>query len=137
MKQGVFARKRVTVIADDPEQIRWLQSVLLQHGGTVQIARTLEEAMVQMMTFKPDLAIVDERMGQTFPNLLATVKRLRHSVRILLLTRQQVPQRSIDVTARGITYSVPLNCSDDILYQALKHCLSITSVPRVERTGTD
>lgn len=133
----VFQGKKIEMVSTFSELAGTVHAIVTEGNGMFFLSRTPQEAIFHTMSRNPDLVIVDSRMpsldGQSVVSLL---KRVRQKIRILLITESSAPQRSIDVTAQGISYTISLDASPEVIYQALKHSLSIPSVPRGEHHAT-
>lgn len=96
-----------------------------------------QDAIFHLMAKNPDLIIYDDKMPPFQSNkLLSVLKRAKPHTRVLLIAEAGAPQRSIDVSAQGVAYTLPADANDQQIYNAVKHCLSIGSVPRVETAQT-
>ncbi|HOJ59324.1 MAG TPA: response regulator [bacterium] len=134
-KNGVFRGKKIFLISDDQAVLRNVQDCVLPHDGVLFYAEAPREALGNAMAKNPDLIIYDDRMPTyNGSKVMMLLKYARPSTRILLLSLTKTPQRAIDTSAQGITYSIHRESSARHIYNAIKHCLGIASVPRVETT---
>lgn len=132
-KKGVFHGRKVFLITDDPALLATIQEHIGNHGAILFSCDDPNKVIGQVMVKNPELIIYDDR----FPDLngtkvLSLIKRLRPHSKVLLLSKVGVPLRAIDVTAQGVAHSVALDSNPKHIYNTVKHCLSIASVPRVE-----
>ncbi len=132
-QKQVFKGKKILIISEDQNVIDMIQQTAKPRGGSLFIAKTPKDAITQTMTKNPDLLVYDDRMP-LYQNLkvLFHIKRFKPNKRILLLTEHEKPMRSIDDTGLGASMTLPYYSSEKQYYNALKHSLGITSVPRVE-----
>lgn len=54
---------KVLILDDEPWQLSWIKDVAKAYGGEVVFAVTYEEAVKQFDKAKPDIAIIDIRIG--------------------------------------------------------------------------
>ncbi len=129
----VFHGKKIFIISADQELTRLIHETLSPHGAILFNALTPAEAIGNVLAKNPDLIIYDENMpsfnGST---VLSVIKQKRPKGKILFLNRAGVPLRSIDVTAQGVSFSIARNSNPQQIYNGVKHCLAVASVPRVE-----
>jgi len=76
------------LLVDDEETFRHrLAQALTRRGFTVREACDVEAALVILRDWRPDLALIDLRMpGRSGLELVAEIKRLQPTVRIVVLT---------------------------------------------------
>ncbi|MBD3267736.1 response regulator [bacterium] len=130
----VFKGKKVLAVSRDEALLKYIAETIEPKGASYFSFTNPREALGNMMTKNPDLVIYDERLSQQDSTLpLSTIKRVQPKGRVLLVTQYRQPQRPIDTTAQGVTYSIPRDSQSQEMYSAIKHCLSISSVPRVEK----
>jgi DNA-binding NtrC family response regulator len=125
--------KKVLIISQDMDVLQKIKQTIQSHGGACFPYSDTKLGIANIMTKKPDLVVCDER-AQSWNEIspLSYIRRAQPKGRLLLLTHHAVPQHAIDISARGISYSVPYGAQIEEIYNALKHSLSISSVPRVE-----
>ena len=132
----VLHGKKILAVSDDADVLRKIEETVVPRGANYFSYKNPTEAAGNILAKKPDLVIYDDRLpAWNGMKPLSLIKRARPMGRILLLTRYRVPQRSIDVSAQGVSYSLPYDAQSEEMYNVIKHCLSITSVPRVEKAG--
>ncbi|RJP27837.1 MAG: DNA-binding response regulator [Candidatus Omnitrophota bacterium] len=132
-KNGALHGKKIFVISADPSIVQAVKDSVASHGAVFFFGMTPPDAIGNVLAKNPDLIVYDEFMpafnGST---VLSLLKQKRPKDKILYLTRTGVPLRSIDVTAQGVSFSIPRDSNTPQIYNAVKHCLAIASVPRVE-----
>ncbi len=132
-KKGVFHGKKIFVISEDQNLIQNIKQSVVHQGAVLFEGSTPKEAIGNVLAKNPDLIIYDDRMPLfNGTKILTNIKQVHPHIRILLVTPMGVPQRSIDVSAQGVSYSIPCDSNQQQIYNAVKHCLAISSVPRVE-----
>ncbi len=130
---GVFRGKKIFLITDDSQVLRNVQDCVLPHEGVLFHADEPRNALGNALAKNPDLIIYDDRMPAfQGSKVMSILKRVRPHWRILLLSLTKIPQRSIDVSAQGVTFTIQRDSGPRQIYNAVKHCLGIASVPRVE-----
>ncbi|MFB3787996.1 MAG: response regulator [bacterium] len=130
---GVFRGKKIFLITDDPGVLHNVQDCVLPHEGVLFHAEDPRDALGNALAKNPDLIIYDDRMPPfQGSKVMSILKRVRPRWRILLLSLTRIPQRSIDVSAQGVTFTIQRDSSPHHLYNAVEHCLGIASVPRVK-----
>ncbi|MBN2328304.1 MAG: response regulator transcription factor [Candidatus Omnitrophica bacterium] len=136
-KNGVFFGKKILLMSNDPAVTAAVRQGVDSHQPVFYHSGAPRDALGLAMTKNPDLIIYDDLMPPFQGNkILPIVRRARPKVRILLLTQAGVPLRSIDVTAQGASFTINRDSSPEQIYNAVKHCLSISSVPRVEQMAS-
>ena len=90
--------KRVLIVDDEPNIVISLEFLMEQAGYTVGIARTGDEALVQMADFEPDLVLLDVMLPGI--NGFEICQRVRQTpnwahVKIIMLTAKG---REVEVT---------------------------------------
>lgn len=129
----VFHGKRILLVSEDMEITQKFKQICADHGGIFYYYENPKVAVGNVLSKKPNLVIFDDRLlSWNGIQPLSLIKRAQPLGRILLLTRYAVPHQAIDSTALGVSYTLPRDCQSEEMYNALKHSLSITSVPRVE-----
>ncbi|MGC9329089.1 MAG: response regulator [Candidatus Hinthialibacter sp.] len=133
-KNGVLFSKKILLISNDANLTSNVRQGLELHQPVFYHSGVPRDALGLALTKNPDLVIYDDLMPPFQGNkILPIVRRARPKMRILLLTQAGVPLRSIDVTAQGASFTINRDSSPEQIYNAVKHCLSISSVPRVEQ----
>ncbi len=134
---GSLRGKKVYAVSEDANLLDRLREITASHGGVLFHSAEPRGALAGVMSKNPDLIIYDDRMpNYNGAKVLSLIKRWRPHDRILFLSRTRVPLRSIDVSAQGVSFTVPFDANPQEMYNAVKHCLGVASVPRVEtQTG--
>lgn len=132
-QKGVLYGKKVYIMSQDAALRSRILATLTPHGALLFHQKDPSDAIADAVAKNCDLLIYDE----AFPafhhaTALSMVKKLRPRIRTLLLARSGSPQRSIDVSAQGASYSISYDANAPTIYNGVKHALSITSVPRIE-----
>jgi len=130
---GVLNGKKILLMTDDGIVADNVQKSLAPHGALLFHDSTPKEAIGNALAKNPDLVIYDERMP-AYCGLkpLSVIKRARPKSKVLFLARNGTPLRSMDVTAQGVSFTIQSDSSPQQIYNAVKHCLAIASVPRNE-----
>ena len=131
-----FAGKKIYLISDDETVVQNVKQAVTPHAAIFFHSRDPKDAVVNVLTKNPDLVIYDEEIPP-FNGLpvLTWIKQKRPQGRVLFLSVHAVPLRSIDVNARGVSSSIQKHTAPQMLYNAIKHCLAIASVPRIEEVA--
>ncbi len=131
---GVFFGKKILLITQHPDVLHTVKDSVEQHRASFFHAGSSKDAVGQAAAKNPDLIIFDDRMPSiNGSHVLALIRRLRPSGKLLLLSRTHVPLRSIDASAQGASFTISNDSSEEQVYNAVKHCLAIASVPRIEQ----
>ncbi|MEW6239086.1 MAG: response regulator [Candidatus Omnitrophota bacterium] len=130
---GVLNGKKIFLMTDDGTVAENVQKSLAAHGAVLFHDSTPKEAIGNALAKNPDLLIYDERMP-AYHGLkpLSVIKRARPKSKVLFLARNGTPLRSMDATAQGVSFTIQSDSSPQQIYNAVKHCLAIASVPRIE-----
>lgn len=133
IKKGVFFGKKILLITTDDTVRDSVQRSVEPNGAIFYYGGDPKTALGLGLTKNPDLIVYDDQMPEFNGNkVLAILRRARPKLRVLLLTKAGVPLRSIDVTAQGASFTITRSSTIEQVYNAVKHCLGIASVPRVE-----
>ncbi len=133
-KNGVFFGKKILLLTQDPTVLETVRKATEPHGAIFYTDEDPKNGLGLALTKNPNLVIYDDQMPPFHGNkLLPLIRRARPHIRILLLTKAGVPLRSIDVTAQGASFTITRDSTPEQIYNAMKHCLAIASVPRVEQ----
>lgn len=137
IKKGVFFGKKILLITHDASVLEVVKQSVEPNGAVFYHGGDPKDALGLALTKSPDLVIYDDQMPEFHGNkVLPILRRARPKVRVLLLSKVGVPLRSIDVTAQGASFTITRTSSPEQVYNAIKHCLSISSVPRVEQMAS-
>lgn len=132
--KGVLYGKKIQLITNNPEVLERIKESIEPHNPFLFHSSEGKKALFELMAKNPDLIIYDDEMPPMGgAKVLAVLKRSKPKTRILLLAKAGVPMRSIDVSAQGVSYTLARDSSATQIYNAVKHCLSIATVPRVEK----
>jgi DNA-binding NarL/FixJ family response regulator len=133
IKKGAFFGKKILLISNDGNVLESVQRSVEPNGAVFYHGGEPKTALGLGLTKNPDLVIYDDQMPTFNGNkILSILRRARPKVRVLLLVKAGVPLRSIDVTAQGASFTITRSSTVEQVYNAVKHCLGIASVPRVE-----
>lgn len=130
---AVFRGKKVFIITEDKALNQRIRESLDSKGAIIFDSSDPKNAIANVLSKNPDLIIYDDRMPFYHGlKVISVIKRSKPKIRILLLSKADVPQRAIDASAQGVSYTITIDANKQQIYNAVKHCLSISSVPRVE-----
>ncbi len=132
--KGVFSGKKILLLTADSTVLENVRASVEPHDAIFFHSGIPKDALGLALVKNPDLIIYDDQMPTYHGNkVLPLLRRARSSIRVLLLSKAGVPLRSIDVTAQGASFTITRDSSPEQIYNAVKHCLAIASVPRVEQ----
>jgi DNA-binding NarL/FixJ family response regulator len=118
--------KKVFTISQDPEISQTIRELIVPLGAVSFESSFPNEAVAGALAKNPDLIVYDDTMSPVNGlNVLSMIKHARPNFRVLLLSRIGVPLRSIDVSARGASFTLPRNAAPRQLLDAVKHCLGV------------
>lgn len=108
------------VVDDDPTFTRVLARSLTRRGFSVNVARNVEEALIQAREQIPALASVDLKMeGPSGLELIAGLRELNPDMKILILTGYASIATAVDAIKLGATNYLPKPADADQILAAL------------------
>src|SRR6266850_559887 len=93
---------RVLVVDDEVEIVAFIRELLLSHGYHVLGLSNSLEASSRLVSFRPDVCILDFRMPhRTGAELLDIIKRHDSRIEVIFLTAQDETSLAVDMMKRG------------------------------------
>ena len=93
---------RILVVDDEVEIVAFIRELLSSHGYEVLGLSDSVEASSRLVSFRPDVCILDFRMPQrTGADLMAIIKRHDPRIEVIFLTAQDETSLAVDLMKRG------------------------------------
>ncbi len=117
-------RKKIYLITEDTKLQQRINQLLQEKGAVLFHTSIPKQAVADAVAKNPDLVIYDESMpAEEDLNVLNTIKMGRPKTDFLLLTKAESPQRFMDTSGRGVSYSIQRDVNDQMLIEAIEHSI--------------
>lgn len=86
---AVSGKRRIFIVDDEQDLTDSLAAIFLQHGYDVRVANSAEQAVEALVTWPPELALVDVALpGMNGIDLALAIRKAHPNCRLLLISGQ-------------------------------------------------